>query len=124
MMSDVQGTVEFSLELHKFHNVDLFQRGYYQVRAGLRVSPRIPHRITARTPGYKGEYSFSSAGVHDGSVFSRIFQILYRNEEVTLEDRMNFRVHLLLDGERVEEAVSEVDVQLKLDLHFTDSEQQ
>uniref|UniRef100_A0A8C1MJ81 Family with sequence similarity 135 member B n=1 Tax=Cyprinus carpio TaxID=7962 RepID=A0A8C1MJ81_CYPCA len=124
MMSEVQGTVEFSLELHKFHNVDLFQRGFYQVRAGLRVSPRIPHRITATTPGYKGECSFSSAGVHDGGVFSRIFQILYRNEEVTLEDRMNFRVHLLLDGERVEEAVSEVDIQLKLDLHFTDSEQQ
>ncbi|XP_016339697.1 protein FAM135B-like [Sinocyclocheilus anshuiensis] len=124
MMSEVQGTVEFSLELHKFHNVDLFQRGFYQVRAGLRVSPRIPHRITATTPGYTGECSFSSAGVHDGGVFSRIFQILYRNEEVTLEDRMNFRVHLLLDGERVEEAVSEVDVQLKLDLHFTDNEQQ
>uniref|UniRef100_A0A9J8DBD1 Family with sequence similarity 135 member B n=1 Tax=Cyprinus carpio carpio TaxID=630221 RepID=A0A9J8DBD1_CYPCA len=124
MMSEVQGTVEFSLELHKFHNVDLFQRGFYQVRAGLRVSPRIPHRITATTPGYKGECNFSSAGVHDGGVFSRIFQILYRNEEVTLEDRMNFRVHLLLDGERVEEAVSEVDIQLKLDLHFTDSEQQ
>uniref|UniRef100_A0A8C1DDP3 Family with sequence similarity 135 member B n=1 Tax=Cyprinus carpio carpio TaxID=630221 RepID=A0A8C1DDP3_CYPCA len=123
-MSEVQGTVEFSLELHKFHNVDLFQRGFYQVRAGLRVSPRIPHRITATTPGYKGECNFSSAGVHDGGVFSRIFQILYRNEEVTLEDRMNFRVHLLLDGERVEEAVSEVDIQLKLDLHFTDSEQQ
>ncbi|XP_052389287.1 protein FAM135B-like [Carassius gibelio] len=124
MMSDVQGTVEFSLELHKFHNVDLFQRGFYQVRAGLRVSSRVPHRITATTPGHTGECSFSSAGVHDGGVFSRIFQILYRNEEVTLEDRMNFRVHLLLDGERVEEAVSEVEVQLKLDLHFTDNEQQ
>ncbi|XP_073678196.1 protein FAM135B [Garra rufa] len=124
MMSEVQGTVEFSLELHKFHNVDLFQRGFYQVRAGLRVSPRVPHRITATTPGYTGECSFSNAGVHDGGVFSRIFQILYRNEEVTLEDRMNFKVHLLLDGERVEEAVSEVDVQLKLDLHFTDNEQQ
>ncbi|XP_039537411.1 protein FAM135B [Pimephales promelas] len=124
MMSEVQGTVEFSLELHKFHNVDLFQRGFYQVRAGLRVSPRVPHRITAITPGYTGECSFSSAGVHDGGVFSRIFQILYRNEEVTLEDRMSFRVHLLLDGERVEEAMSEVDVQLKLDLHFTDNEQQ
>uniref|UniRef100_A0A671KI57 Protein FAM135B-like n=1 Tax=Sinocyclocheilus anshuiensis TaxID=1608454 RepID=A0A671KI57_9TELE len=123
-MSEVQGTVEFSLELHKFHNVDLFQRGFYQVRAGLRVSSRVPHRITATTPGYTGECSFSSAGVHDGGVFSRIFQILYRNEEVTLEDRMNFRVHLLLDGERVEEAVSKVDFQLKLDLHFTDNEQQ
>ncbi|XP_066525332.1 protein FAM135B [Hoplias malabaricus] len=123
-MSEVQGTVEFSVELHKFHNVDLFQRGFYQVRAGLRVSPRVPHRLIVTTPGYTGECSFSSAGVHDGLVFSRIFQILYRNEEITLEDRMSFRVHLLLDGERVEEVLSEVDFQLRLDLHFTDVEQQ
>ncbi|KAJ7338163.1 hypothetical protein JRQ81_010799 [Phrynocephalus forsythii] len=26
-MSEVQGTIDFSVELHKFHNVDLFQRG-------------------------------------------------------------------------------------------------
>ncbi|XP_030645005.1 protein FAM135B [Chanos chanos] len=123
-MSEVQGTVEFSVELHKFHNVDLFQRGFYQVRASLRVSPRVPHRLIVTTPGNTGECSFSAAGVHDESVFSRIFQILYRNEEISLDDRMNFKVHLLLDGEKVEEALSEVDFQLKLDLHFTDNEQQ
>ncbi|KAG5264832.1 hypothetical protein AALO_G00258500 [Alosa alosa] len=123
-MSEVQGTVEFSVELHKFHNVDLFQRGFYQVRVRLKVSPRVPHRLIVTTPGNTGECSFSAAGVHDGGVFSRIFQILYRNEEINLNDIMNFRVHLLLDGERVEEALSEVDFQLKLDLHFTDTEQQ
>lgn len=26
-MSELQATVEFSIELHKFYNVDLFQRG-------------------------------------------------------------------------------------------------
>ncbi|XP_055750077.1 protein FAM135B-like [Salvelinus fontinalis] len=128
-MSEVQGTLEFSVELHKFHNVDLFQRGFYQVRAGLKVSPRVPHRLIATTPGNAGDCSFSSAAVHDGvhedtTVFSRIFQILYRNEEVNVDDRMLFKVHLLLDGERVEEALSEVDFQLKLDLHFTDNEEQ
>ncbi|XP_059205620.1 protein FAM135B isoform X2 [Centropristis striata] len=123
-MSEVQGTLEFSVELHKFHNVDLFQRGFYQVRAGLKVSPRVPHRVIATTQDNTGECSFSSAGVYDGTVFSRIFQILYRNEEITVNDCMNFKVHLLLDGERVEEALSEVDFQLKLDLHFTDNEQQ
>uniref|UniRef100_A0A8C7NP68 Family with sequence similarity 135 member B n=1 Tax=Oncorhynchus mykiss TaxID=8022 RepID=A0A8C7NP68_ONCMY len=114
-MSEVQGTLEFSVELNKFHNVDLFQRGFYQVRAGLKVSPRVPHRLIATTPGNTG---------NDTTVFSRIFQILYRNEEVNVDDRMLFKVHLLLDGERVEEALSEVDFQLKLDLHFTDNEQQ
>ncbi|TKS88664.1 Protein FAM135B [Collichthys lucidus] len=124
IMSEVQGTLEFSVELHKFHNVDLFQRGFYQVRAGLKVSPRVPHRLIVTTQDNTGECSFTSAGVYDGTVFSRIFQILYRNEEITVNDCMIFKVHLLLDGERVEEALSEVDFQLKLDLHFTDNEQQ
>lgn len=123
-MSEVQGTLEFSVELHKFHNVDLFQRGFYQIRAGLKVSPRVPHRLIVTTQDNTGECSFSSAGVYDGTVFSRIFQILYRNEEIAVNDCMIFKVHLLLDGERVEEALSEVDFQLKLDLHFTDNEQQ
>ncbi|KAM8784517.1 protein FAM135B-like [Rhynchonycteris naso] len=68
--------------------------------------------------------SLHSACVHESSVHSRVFQILYRNEEVPIEDAAVFRAHLLLDGERVEEALSEVDFQLKVDLHFADSEQQ
>lgn len=51
-----------------------------------------------------GESSFSSAGVYDGTVFSRIFQILYRNEEISVNDCMIFKVHLLLDVERVSHA--------------------
>uniref|UniRef100_A0A672TI94 Family with sequence similarity 135 member B n=1 Tax=Strigops habroptila TaxID=2489341 RepID=A0A672TI94_STRHB len=123
-MSEVQGTVEFSVELHKFHNVDLFQRGYYQIRAGLKIPPRLPHRLFATIAGQTGDSSLCSACVHENSVYSRIFQILYRNEEIVLNESMNFRVHLLLDGERVEDALSEADFQLKLDLRFTDSEQQ
>lgn len=123
-MSEVQGTVEFSVELHKFHNVDLFQRGYYQIRAGLKIPSRIPHRLFATIAGQTGDSSLCSACVHENNIYSRIFQILYRNEEIILNESMNFRVHLLLDGERVEDALSEADFQLKLDLHFTDSEQQ
>ncbi|XP_019383744.1 PREDICTED: protein FAM135B isoform X2 [Gavialis gangeticus] len=122
-MSEVQGTVEFSVELHKFHNVDLFQRGYYQIRAGLKIPSRIPHRLYATIAGQTGDSSLCSACVHENNVYSRVFQILYRNEEIVLNESMNFRVHLLLDGERVEDALSEADFQLKLDLHFTDSEQ-
>ncbi|XP_041105171.1 protein FAM135B-like isoform X2 [Polyodon spathula] len=128
-MSEVQGTIEFSVELHKFYNVDLFQRGYYQVRAALKISSRIPHRLIATTSTATEESagdssSTAAACVHDNTVFSRVFQILYRNEEIVVNDPLNFRVHLLLDGEKVEEALSEVDFQLKLDLHFTDTEQQ
>uniref|UniRef100_A0ABI7WCM0 DUF676 domain-containing protein n=1 Tax=Felis catus TaxID=9685 RepID=A0ABI7WCM0_FELCA len=123
-MSEVQGTVEFSVELHKFYNVDLFQRGYYQIRVTLKVSSRIPHRLSASVVGQTDGNSLHSACAHENAVHSRIFQILYRNEEVPINDAVIFRAHLLLDGERVEEALSEVDFQLKVDLHFTDSEQQ
>ncbi|XP_023619671.1 protein FAM135B [Myotis lucifugus] len=123
-MSEVQGTVEFSVELHKFHNVDLFHRGYYQVRVALKVSSRIPHRLSASIVGQTESGSLHAACVHESNVHSRVFQILYRNEEVPIGDAAVFRAHLLLDGERVEEALSEVDFELKVDLHFTDSEQQ
>ncbi|ELK38125.1 Protein FAM135B [Myotis davidii] len=68
--------------------------------------------------------SLHAACVQESTVHSRVFQILYRNEEVPIGDAAVFRAHLLLDGERVEEALSEVDFELKVDLHFTDSEQQ
>ncbi|XP_055482686.1 protein FAM135B [Psammomys obesus] len=123
-MSEVQGTVEFSVELHKFYNVDLFQRGYYQIRVALKVSSRIPHRLSASIIGQSESSSLHSAFVHESAVHSRVLQILYRNEEVPVNDVMLFRAHLLLDGERVEDALSEVEFQLKVDLHFTDSEQQ
>ncbi|NXG61452.1 F135B protein, partial [Hemiprocne comata] len=97
---------------------------YYQIRAGLKIPSRIPHRLFATIAGQTGDSSLCSACVHENNVYSRIFQILYRNEEIILNESMNFRVHLLLDGERVEDALSEADFQLKLDLHFTDSEQQ
>nr|XP_035945280.1 protein FAM135B isoform X2 [Halichoerus grypus] len=122
-MSEVQGTVEFSVELHKFYNVDLFQRGYYQIRVTLKVSSRIPHRLSASIVGQTDSSSLHSACARENAVHSRVFQILYRNEEVPINDAVIFRAHLLLDGERVEEALSEVDFQLKVDLHFTDSEQ-
>nr|XP_051700827.1 protein FAM135B [Oryctolagus cuniculus] len=100
-MSEVQGTVEFSVELHKFYNVDLFQRGYYQIRVTLKVSSRIPHRLSASIVGQTESSSLHSACVHENTVHSRVFQILYRNEEVPINDAMIFRAHLLLDGERV-----------------------
>lgn len=45
--------------------------------------------------------SLHSAHVYESTVLSRVFQILYRNEEVPISDVAVFRAHLLLDGERV-----------------------
>uniref|UniRef100_A0A8C5BNG6 Family with sequence similarity 135 member A n=1 Tax=Gadus morhua TaxID=8049 RepID=A0A8C5BNG6_GADMO len=78
-MSEVQATVEFAVELHKFYNVDLFQRG-------------------------------------------RTYQILYKNEEVAVNDVLLFKVMMLLDEKKVEESLNEMDFQIVLELFFTDGD--
>ncbi|KAK3090321.1 hypothetical protein FSP39_010936 [Pinctada imbricata] len=49
-MSDLQATLEFSVEFSKFYNVDLFQRGYYQIRTTLKSSPKLPVKIEVTLP--------------------------------------------------------------------------
>nr|XP_027784031.1 protein FAM135A isoform X6 [Marmota flaviventris] len=78
-MTEVQAMVEFSVELNKFYNVDLFQRG-------------------------------------------KTFQILYKNEEVVLNDVMLFKVKMLLDEKKIEETLEEMSFLLSLDLHFTEGD--
>lgn len=109
----------------------------YQVRCGLRVSPRLPVQVETSIPEPQhkpnggsaangdtpnstasdsdreldhgtpledaagnmlpgsGGGSCTSASIINGSGASRIFQILYRNEEVPLRDIIHFRSHLL-----------------------------
>ncbi|XP_034481037.1 protein FAM135A [Drosophila innubila] len=163
-MGDLQATIEFSVELHKFFNVDLFQRGLYQVRCGLRVSPRLPVQVETSIPDANGKPnvnghgaaagagigigidptsdsereheqsspedagggttvpgssgSCTSASIINGSGASRIFQILYRNEEVPLRDVIHFRSHLLVDSRHLKESIERAEFSLQLELWF------
>ncbi|XP_034407130.1 protein FAM135A isoform X2 [Cyclopterus lumpus] len=129
-MTEVQATVEFSVELHKFYNVDLFQRGFYQIRAGLKVPPRVPHKVETSLlhPGVNsggvclGSDLAFPALVQDDVICSKTFQILYKNEEIVVNDVLLFKVMMLLDEKKVEESLNDIDFQLFLDLYFTDGD--
>ncbi|KAK2896990.1 hypothetical protein Q8A67_011478 [Cirrhinus molitorella] len=121
-MTEVQATVEFSVELHKFYNVDLFQRGFYQIRASMKVPPRIPQRVEASLLHPIGSDLAFPASVQDDVVCSKTFQILYKNEEIVVNDVLVFKVMMLLDAKKVEEFLNEMDFQLSLDLYFTDGD--
>ncbi|XP_073425485.1 protein FAM135A isoform X3 [Dendrobates tinctorius] len=121
-MSDVQATVEFSVELQKFYNVDLFQRGFYQLRASMKIPPRIPHKIEASLLRATGDDLAFPASVQDTVICSKIFQILYKNEEVAVNDVMNFKVKMLLDERKIEETLNELVFQISIDLYFTDTD--
>nr|XP_031531907.1 protein FAM135A isoform X3 [Vicugna pacos] len=121
-MTEVQAMVEFSVELNKFYNVDLFQRGFYQIRASMKIPPRVPHRVEASLLHATGMTLAFPASVHDSLICSKTFQILYKNEEVVLNDVMIFKVKMLLDEKKIEETLEEINFLLSLDLHFTDGD--
>ncbi|XP_076019078.1 protein FAM135A isoform X2 [Genypterus blacodes] len=121
-MAEVQATVEFSVELHKFYNVDLFQRGFYQLRASLKVPPRVPHKVETSLLHPAGSDLAFPALVQDETICSKTFQILYKNEEVVVNDVLLFKVMMLLDEKKVEESLNDMDFQLFLDLYFTDGD--
>ncbi|KAM4817395.1 protein FAM135A isoform X3 [Urocitellus parryii] len=121
-MTEVQAMVEFSVELNKFYNVDLFQRGFYQIRAYMKIPPRIPHRVEASLLQATGMTLAFPASVHDSLICSKTFQILYKNEEVVLNDVMLFKVKMLLDEKKIEETLEEMSFLLSLDLHFTEGD--
>ncbi|XP_041108009.1 protein FAM135A-like isoform X2 [Polyodon spathula] len=121
-MSEVQATVEFSVELRKFYNVDLFQRGFYQLRSTMKVPMRIPHKLEASLLRASGPDLAFPATVHGSIICSKTFQILYKNEEIVVNDVMIFKVKMLLDEKKIEESLNEMDFQLSLGLHFTDAD--
>ncbi|CAH2039444.1 unnamed protein product, partial [Iphiclides podalirius] len=125
-MSDLQATFEFSVELFKFYNVDLFQRGLYQIRVGLRVSPKVPvHIETSVSSGNgTGRSGRPTANVSLGGVAaSRAFQIMYRNEEVTLRDIVQFRAHLLVDSRNLKESLERTEWSLGVELWCSEGAQ-
>lgn len=66
------------------------------MRVGLRVSPKVPVQIEAMVGGGGSRGSGTNTATLVGGLgASRPFQILYRNEEVTLRDIIQFRAHLL-----------------------------
>ncbi|KAK9305936.1 hypothetical protein QLX08_003181 [Tetragonisca angustula] len=113
-MSDLQATLEFSLELCKFYNVDLFQRGYYQIRTALRVSPKLPVKVEVNQ---LRNHSLEAPGT------SKRFQILYRNEEVTLGTSVLFRAHVLVHSHKIEEVLSRTHFNLGVELWFSEPTQ-
>ncbi|CAM5131721.1 unnamed protein product [Natator depressus] len=121
-MSEVQAMIEFSVELHKFYNVDLFQRGFYQIRASMKIPPRVPHKLEASLLPVTGADLAFPASVHDNVICSKTFQILYKNEEVSVNDVMIFKIKMLLDERKIEESLNEMNFLLSLDLHFTDTD--
>ncbi|KAG4079196.1 hypothetical protein HA402_015852 [Bradysia odoriphaga] len=116
-MADLQATIEFAVEFYKFYNVDLFQRGLYQIRCSLRASSRLPIQVETCIPEAPST-AFPSASIVNGTGATHVFQILYRNEEVSLKEAIIFRAHLLLDSRHLIDSIERAEFSLNVELWF------
>ncbi|KAK2724219.1 protein FAM135A-like isoform X2 [Artemia franciscana] len=131
-MGDLQASVEFFVELGKFYNVDLFQRGIYQIRSTIRTSAKTLSRcevtlknrpITTQVTNKRANAINSilyPAVVTSGYLISKTFQILYKSEDVYLNDLAVFKLNILVDSSKVEESIAKAEFTLVLELWFTD----
>ncbi|KFV02560.1 Protein FAM135A, partial [Pterocles gutturalis] len=102
--------------------ITVFCFSFYQIRASMKIPPRIPHKLEASLLHATGADLAFPASVHDNIVCSKTFQILYKNEEVSVNDVMIFKIKMLLDERKIEESLNEMNFLLILDLHFTDTD--
>ncbi|NWU99581.1 F135A protein, partial [Upupa epops] len=102
--------------------VTLFCFSFYQIRASMKIPPRIPHKLEASLLHATGTDLAFPASIHGNIVCSKTFQILYKNEEVSVNDVMIFKIKMLLDERKIEDSLNEMNFLLTLDLHFTDTD--
>ncbi|XP_071835909.1 protein FAM135A-like isoform X2 [Apostichopus japonicus] len=121
-MLDLQATLEFAVELGKFHNIDLFQRGFYQVRLHLKSSTKSPLQYEVTLPrSYDQEYAYPAV-IQERTGISKTIQILYKNEEVEIGDFFIFKVYVLVDSKKILECLADAELHMQIDLHFRTSE--
>lgn len=73
--------------------------------------------------GEKLEHEFAFADSLEAPGTSKRFQILYRNEEVTLGTSVLFRAHVLVHSHKIEEALSRTHFNLGVELWFSEPTQ-
>lgn len=125
--ADIQAQFELLVELRKFINIDLFQRGYYQVRLQLKcTNKQIPMKIMLQLEKNQNNQNlsdsmFPSSVIEDYAV-SKTFLILYRNEEIILDDQILFKISTIVNAFNIIESFEKMDLQLSVELWFTEND--
>ncbi|CAF1327656.1 unnamed protein product [Rotaria sordida] len=123
-MADLQAEIELTIELRKFINIDLFVQGYYQIRTGVKFAPRIQSatkiEVKSELPPVIDD---SNDSIYPACVFndwgvSKTFLIIFKNEEVQLDDQFNFKLSVIIDTQNIIECFNRLEMQLFLELYF------
>lgn len=110
-VAEIQAQFELLVELRRFINIDLFQRGYYQVRLSIKCgNKQVPIKVVLQLENNKNNLNLSDSMfpscVLDEYAISKTFLILYRNEEINLDDQILFKISTLVNAFNVNYLIS------------------
>lgn len=124
-MADLQAEIELTVELRKFINIDLFVQGYYQIRTGIKFASRIQSatkiEIKSEIPSNADDSIYPACVFNDWAV-SKTFLIIFKNEEVHLDDQFNFKLSVIVDAQTIPECFNRLDMQLYIELYFLEKD--
>nr|XP_002131288.1 protein FAM135B-like isoform X2 [Ciona intestinalis] len=121
MVEDLQATVEIAVDVGKFYNIDIFQRGFYHltldlIEPGLNNSKLEVHLLKNKAK------SGTSPRLRLNGAVSKTVRVLYKKEEINLCHTFLFRLHKLIDSQNIEECLKSIKYRLKLGLWFCSSD--
>ncbi|CAH8605580.1 unnamed protein product [Heterobilharzia americana] len=146
LMPVVQATLSFVVELREFHNVDLYHRGYYQIRTYLKTNgqpstntgstyvkstafvepPLLWERASTRfkvPEAVKASYIEPSVSVPTyipEKACSKTLLIMYRDETAKICDVFEQRVLIQVDPINLEDSLMRNDLFLCIELWFVE----
>ncbi|UJR28838.1 hypothetical protein I4U23_010062 [Adineta vaga] len=127
-MADLQAEIELTVELRKFFNIDLFAQGYYQIRTGVKFAPKVQSAIKlevkSELPPLFDDYQeqIYPACVFNDCGVSKTFMVMYKNEEIELDDQFNFKLSIIVDPQNITESFNRMDMQLCVELYFIEKD--
>lgn len=75
---------------------------------------KVPCKIEVSLPRTKKSDLIFPPSIVNGIAVSKTFQILYRNEEVQLDDVIHYRIHIVLDSAKIEETLRAAEFSLEV----------
>ncbi|XP_075254911.1 uncharacterized protein LOC142346283 [Convolutriloba macropyga] len=115
-MDQLEATVDISLELIKFINVDLLSKGDYRIAVEMEPSDKIKAFIQGVS---RNEYADKPEVKSDGEQmkgWSKTLEVEYKHSRHSLDQLFNIQVTFLVDPAQPIESVNNMELRLKLTL--------
>ena len=121
-MENLQATFEIAVDLCQFFNIDVFQRGFYNVSVEFEDLVTNKSNLEVHLLNSKDDKNCLPAIVSEKRAVSKTVQILHKRQDVSLNHTFLFRCHRLINSNNIIHSISNMKFRLMVKLWFYGSD--